>query len=215
MDNSTATLLFYLVVMAPSILLGFYFARTKRFRPYHRGIMTAVTVLNWVLILIIMVGSYSGSIAYATDPTTTDTSASLRYGILPTLHLITGGIAQLLATYLVLLMWTEDLKLERLLPFRIKNIKTPMRLTMGLWLTAILLGVAIYAIWRAPATVEAQDTAISTEQPAGDATQDPLSTEEATGDATEEPVATEEALGDSTEEAVSTEEAEASSTESP
>jgi uncharacterized membrane protein YozB (DUF420 family) len=190
MDKSTATLLFYLVVMTPSILLGFYFARTKRFRPYHRGIMTAVTLLNWVLIVIVMIGSYSGSISYGTSAEATG-DIPFRYAILPTLHLITGGIAQLLATYLVALMWTEDLKMERLLPFRIRNIKTPMRLTMGLWLVTILLGVGIYAVWRAPATAQAAELPAATEE----ATSEAVVATEAPALATQEaaPVTTEEA----------------------
>ena len=192
MDTSTATLLFYLVVMTPSILLGFYFVRTKRFRPHHRGIMTAVTLLNWVLIAIVMVGSYGGSISYGTSPEATG-DIPFRYAILPTLHLITGGIAQLLATYLVLLMWTEDLKMERLLPFRIRNIKTPMRLTMGLWLVSILLGVGIYAVWRAPATTQASELPAVIEEASASTEVAPAVIEEASASTEAAPAVSEEA----------------------
>jgi hypothetical protein len=63
---------------------------------------------------------------------------------LPTIHLITGGLAQLMATYLVIRMW-----FEKSLPdwFKIKNIKLAMRTTLLLWLTTAVLGILIYLTW--------------------------------------------------------------------
>lgn len=144
-NASQLTLLVYAFGLVPAMLLGFYFARSRRFSPHHKLVMTGVTVFNWVLIGWIMVGAYSRYVApYLVDMTKPAV-------LLPTLHLITGGMAQLLATYLVLLMWTENTRFARLLPYRIQRIKTPMRVTLVLWLVAVLLGFATYATWQAAA----------------------------------------------------------------
>lgn len=183
MSNSQLALLAYIFVLVPGMLIGFYFARTKRFSPHHKFVMTGVTVLNWVLILWLMLASYANYVA----PYLSNIGDTLI--LLPTLHMITGGVAQLLATYLVILMWTEKTPLEKIVPYRIKNIKTPMRLTLGLWLVTVLLGIAIYATWNAAASA-------SSDTPA------PAATEEASVEATEtatdgtQPSATEEANDD-------------------
>ncbi len=195
-EKPTLTLLAYIFVLMPGMLLGFYFARRKMFVPYHKLTMTAVTVVNWVLILLLMVTSYAQGVL----PNLPSRLVEPTY-LLPTLHLITGAIAQFTATYLVILMWTERTRFEKLLPYRIKNIKTPMRVTLALWLITIALGVAIFAVWYATPSAGNDAQAISTEEAV-----DPSSTEEAAPAATEEaaPNATEgsDAAEDATKEAV-------------
>lgn len=154
MSSSTLVLLAYIFVLAPGMLLGFYFARSKRFSPHHKWTMTSITVLNWVFIIALMLGSYTQFVLPAFSSLTSNI-----FVWLPTLHLITGALAQLLATYLVLLMWTERTPYERLVPFRIQRIKTPMRLTLALWLSTILLGIGIYLTWNAPSTNPADELA--------------------------------------------------------
>lgn len=193
---SDLTLLAYIVVLVPGILLGFFFARRKRFNS-HRAVMTIVTITNWVLIILLMSISYRDFVAPALSAGDTDIRT-----LLPLIHLITGGIAQLLATYLVILMWTEGGPMERAVLFRIKRIKTPMRLTLSLWLVTVLLGVGIYFTWYGgPPTVQAEGTApVATEESAAPAVTEEAIAEEATEaapDATEEaaqpaPDATEE-----------------------
>lgn len=167
-STPTLTLLAYVFVLLPGMLTGFYFARRRRFSPHHRGVMTAVTVINWVLILWLMVTSYASAVL----PNLPERLLQPTF-LLPTLHLITGAVAQLLATYLVILMWTEQTRFERMLPIRVRNIKRMMRLTLGLWVTTIGLGIAIYAVWYAapPASpilpVSTEEAAMLTTEEAG------------------------------------------------
>jgi uncharacterized membrane protein YozB (DUF420 family) len=185
MKPSVFTLLMYVFALVPGMLLGFYFARRKMFVPQHKYVMTTVTIVNWILILFLMVASYRTLV--------------LPYNILedarrivPTIHLITGGIAQLLATYLVILMWTERTRFEKILPYRIKKIKTPMRITLGLWLVTIALGVVIFAMWY-PTALSGGDAPVVTEEPAmtEETSAEPSSTESA--EASAEPSSTESA----------------------
>ena len=162
-----------LMLLAPAMLVGFYFARRKWFEPYHKMTMTTITLGNWVLIIALMIGSYSQGVL----PNLGANLSNPRY-LLPTLHLVTGALAQITATYLVIRMWFEDM-----LPgwFKVENIKRPMRFTLASWLVTVLLGVAIYVTWYVgqPASTP-QDT------PA--ATQEVIATEEAAQpEDTEEP----------------------------
>lgn len=142
MNSSTMTLITYIVVLVPLMLFGFYFARRKMFDPHHKLTMTLVVILNWVLIGVVMAGSYLDGVAPNIPENLGDGAI-----LLPTIHGIVGLTAQLMATYLALLMWTENTALEKLMPFRIKNIKTPMRLTLTLWLVTVALGFGLYAVW--------------------------------------------------------------------
>lgn len=173
MTAGTMTLIAYIVVLLPLMLLGFYFARRKMFDPHHKLTMTLVVILNWVLIAAVMAGSYASGVAPGLPDNLGEIGA-----LLPTIHGIVGLLAQLMATYLVLLMWTENTALERLVIVRIKNIKTPMRITLSLWFITVLLGFGLYAVWNGgsddadsapPATVteEVEDAA-----PAPDATEE-------------------------------------------
>jgi uncharacterized membrane protein YozB (DUF420 family) len=169
------TLLLYILLLAPAMIIGFIFARRKMFAPYHKFTMTGITIFNWILIIIIMVVSYRFM--------TTDTdglSLSTPVELLATLHLITGAAAQLLATYLVIMMWTERTSLEKLVPFRFKNIKRPMRLTLALWLTTVVLGIGIYLMWYVVPSGGGGDTPAVTEE-----APDAISTESANPAATE------------------------------
>ncbi|MEL6404980.1 MAG: hypothetical protein AAFR81_11485 [Chloroflexota bacterium] len=173
------TLVMYIVVLVPLMLLGFFFAYRKMFSA-HKMTMTLVLVLNWALIAGVMIGSYQ----FAVLP---DLPGNLSDGfaLIPTIHGIVGLVAQLMATYLVLLMWTENTPLENIVIYRIKNIKTPMRVTLSLWLITVVLGFGVYGVWYG-------GEADASDAPAPD------STEEVTLDSTEE--ATEPAV-DATEDA--------------
>ncbi|GAB5494061.1 MAG: hypothetical protein Phog2KO_42760 [Phototrophicaceae bacterium] len=142
MSSGLMTLIAYIVVLVPLMLLGFYFARRKMFDPHHKITMTLVVILNWILIGAVMAGSYINGVA----PNLPD-GLSEGATLIPTIHAIVGLTAQLMATYLALLMWTENTALEGLIPFRIKNIKTPMRVTLSLWLITVALGFGLYAVW--------------------------------------------------------------------
>ncbi len=200
------TLLAYVLILAPLMIIGYLFARGQKFDPHHKLVMTTVTLANWVLILLVMAVSYSQAVAPAVPDGLSEQSVWL-----PVLHLITGGIAQVLATYLLIRMW-----FEKQLPsaLKIKNIKLPMRITLSLWLITIMLGVALYFTWYSPSTASADaPPPVATEEAPGDADESglivPVSTEEADSD---EPVSTEEADSDE-DEPVSTEEADSDADE--
>lgn len=164
------TLLAYVLLIVPGLLVGFFFARRKRFEPHHKLTMTTITLVNWVIILFVMVVSYTRNVA----PQIPAGLSQAAY-LLPTLHLITGALAQILATYLVILMWYEKALFGWL---RTQKIKTPMRITLTLWLITAALGVIIYFTWyvaspTSPTVPEA--TTEATEVPA------PVTTPEASG----------------------------------
>jgi uncharacterized membrane protein YozB (DUF420 family) len=190
MSNSQITLLIYVVVLLPLMLLGFYFARRKMFNQ-HKLTMTTIFIANWVLIAWVMSPSYRDAVS---APNADFSSIFL---LLPTIHMGLGAIAQLVATYLVILMWTERTPLEKLVPFRIKNIKTPMRITLSIWILTVLLGLGIYATWHGfdnffspapaesteeaptPESTEAAEQAQETEEsPAPESTEDAEEAEE-------------------------------------
>jgi uncharacterized membrane protein YozB (DUF420 family) len=184
--SANITLVLYLVVLVPLMLLGFYFARRKMFFPHHKMVMTGVVILNWILIFAVMAGSFRSGVM----PGLPGSLSDIRI-LLPTIHLLTGAIAQLSATYLVILMWTERTPYEKLVPFRIKKIKTPMRVTLSLWLITVLLGFGIYGTWYGGSS-------------AAEGSTEPVATEEATAES--QGVATEAAVEpQSTEDTVATE----------
>jgi uncharacterized membrane protein YozB (DUF420 family) len=195
------TLLAYVLLIVPGMIAGFVFARRRMFEPQHKYTMTGIVIFNWVLILWLMVFSYRDGVA----PGVPDALGDVRVW-LPTVHLGIGALAQLMATYLVLRMWFENVLPPALM---VKNIKLYMRMTLAGWLIAALLGIGIYATWYVVPTVAGGEVPppASTEEVAP-----PETTEEAAAqpEATDEPAAVE-----STEEAVSepevTEEAEAQS----
>jgi uncharacterized membrane protein YozB (DUF420 family) len=193
------TLLIYILLLAPAMIIGFIFARRKMFAPYHKFTMTGITIFNWILIIIIMAVSYSRYVA----PSLPGYLSDVR-GAVATLHLLTGLIAQLLATYLVIMMWTERTPLEKAVPFRFKNIKRPMRLTLALWLTTVVLGIGIYLTWYVAAPGGDTGTPIATEEaPNAISTEaaDPAATEQVSGGSNDTyPASTEAADPASTEE---------------
>jgi uncharacterized membrane protein YozB (DUF420 family) len=132
------TLLAYVALLL-LMVAGFIFARRRRYSPHHKLTMTFITLVNWALILFVMAVSY-GSFVRPQLPA----GLAQPWVLLPTLHLVTGALAQIIATYLLFRMWFEAelpgwLKVRRIRPY--------MRLTLGLWLATVLLGFGIYAVW--------------------------------------------------------------------
>ena len=191
MSSSLITLLAYLFILVPLMLLGYYFARRKMFNPHHKLVMTSVVILNWIFIGVVMIGRYVNDVA----PQLPENIGQIGI-LLPTIHLVTGAIAQLLGTYLIVLMWTENTPLAWMAIVPTRNIKPLMRTTLALWLVTVLLGFGIYAVWNSP-TAAAGDGTPPEATEAVDA--QAVTTEEASNpEATEgvpDPDATEEADG--------------------
>lgn len=133
------TLIAYLLLLVPGMVIGFFFARRKWFEPHHKLTMTTLTLINWGLIAFVMIVSYSRTVA----PQLPAGLSQLDL-LLPTIHLITGLSAQCLASYLVIRMWFENSLPDAL---KVSNIKRYMRLTLALWLITVVLGVTTYVVW--------------------------------------------------------------------
>lgn len=137
---SDVSLLLYIVLLVPLMLIGWTFARRHLFVPHHKYVMTSITLINWIIIAYLMATTYFKTDGYGVAPYIPARLNEPPY-LLPTLHLITGGAAQLIATILVIRMW-----FEKSLPaaLRFEPIKPWMRLTLALWLVTAALGVGIY-----------------------------------------------------------------------
>lgn len=145
------TLILYILLIAPAMLIGFWLARRGRHRPAHRNLMIAVTAINWVLIIFLMLVAYRFDVVgnFPNQPT------ALRY-LLPVLHALLGLPAQLLATYIVIRMLIEDVRvaqgkrrgepITQLRRYWFKQAKPAMQITLGLWLATTALGVITYLV---------------------------------------------------------------------
>ncbi len=136
---SDLSLLAFIFLLVPLMLIGFRYARRNMFAPHHKFVMTTVTVANWGIILYLMAVSYSAGVA----PGIPD-KLNQPFYLLPSFHLLTGLTAQLIATVSVIRMWFEY-RLPTWL--RYEPIKPQMRLTLALWLITALLGIATYLNW--------------------------------------------------------------------
>ncbi len=197
------SLLAYILLIVPAMLLGFRFARRNLHRPHHKYAMIAVTLVNWGLIGFLMLPTYGGDIAQniLTQP------GNSRY-LLPTIHGVLGLAGQGLATFVVVRMLVEDWQVgqarkrgeRNLRKYWFRQAKVTMWLTLGLWLATSVLGVGTYLVRYEVIPVGATGGAappLATEEAPPAATEDvgPAPTQ-ASGAAEQAPLATEEAEPD-------------------
>jgi uncharacterized membrane protein YozB (DUF420 family) len=116
--------------------LGVVLARRGHYKA-HQYTQTTMVLFNLVLVLSIMVGSFSRHVVPGLPG-----NLSTLYGIIPTIHASVGALAVGCGVYLLL-------RMNQLLPkgLRIKGWKNLMRLTFGLYWTVGLLGLAVYYVW--------------------------------------------------------------------
>jgi uncharacterized membrane protein YozB (DUF420 family) len=146
---SDLSLLAYVLLIIPAILVGFVFARRKLFRPYHKWTMRGITVFNWVLILFLMQVKYREGVVPGIPQFIGQPAI-----FLPTIHLLFGAVAQILATYNIYRMYREDSQVkaakargekgQALSKYYFTNAKTFMRVTLTLWLITALFGIITY-----------------------------------------------------------------------
>lgn len=181
------TLVAYVLLLLPGMLIGFFYARRQMFVPHHRAVMTVIVLVNWAIIGYLMINSYSQAVAPSVPGKLGEPAV-----LFPSVHLLFGAAAQILATILLIRMWFE----YRLPAWaRFEPIKRYMRLTLSLWIITVALGVVTYVTWYgAPFVGKAQDTnviaPVATEDAAPVATEDAAPA--ATEDASPAPAATEE-----------------------
>jgi uncharacterized membrane protein YozB (DUF420 family) len=190
------TLLGYIFLLIPAMLIGFSYARRGKHRPNHRNIMMSITVINWILIIFLMIVAYRFDVAenIAASPT------NPRY-LLPTIHGMLGLIAQLLATYVIYRMLREDYLVSRAMKrgepnqarFWFRQAKPFMRVVLLLWLATALIGIFNYLfrydVLRLPSATSQIAAPAATEAAA------PVSTEEVgtPSETVEAPISTDEA----------------------
>ena len=141
------TLLAYVLLILPGMILGFIFARQGYHRPRHKWLMIGITIANWLLIIFLMMATFLFDVApnVAAQPT------NPRYNI-PSVHALFGLPAQLLATFLVVRMLLEDYQVGRakqrgekdLSKYWFRAAKPVMRLTLLLWILTASLGIVTY-----------------------------------------------------------------------
>src|SRR4051812_32995939 len=109
---SDISLLAYIFLLVPSMLIGFRYARRQNFA-MHQLVMTAIVLVNWILIAYLMVVSYLGGVA----PKLPEGLNQPVY-LIPSVHLVFGLSAQIIGTILAAQMW-----LGPVMPFRLEPIK--------------------------------------------------------------------------------------------
>ena len=143
------TLFGYIFLIVPAMIIGLIFARRGMHRPQHKYTMIAITTINWILIILLMLVAYDFDIA----DNISDQPGNSRY-LIPTIHGLLGLPAQLLATYIIIRMLLEDNRVAAakkrgetdLEKYWFKNAKWMMRLTLGLWFATATLGIVTYLV---------------------------------------------------------------------
>jgi uncharacterized membrane protein YozB (DUF420 family) len=199
------TLLAYILLIVPGMIVGYIFARRGQHRPQHRNVMIGITVINWALIVFLMIVAYRFDVA----ENLSKQPVNPRY-IVPTIHGILGLIAQLLATYVIYRMWREDSRVaaakkrgekgKQLSKYWFTSAKPFMWVTLILWLVTSVLGIGNYviryevlAVGGGGAAPVATEEPIATDEPDVASTPDVVVTDEPLVTETVAPAATEEA----------------------
>lgn len=148
---SDLSLLAYILLIVPGMIIGAIFARRGMHRPQHKWMMVAITAVNWLLILFLMIGAYTFDVA----ENVVQQPGNMRY-LIPTVHALFGLPAQLLATYIVFQMLREDMQVaiarrhgaseQEVQQYWFKSAKPLMRLTLVLWLITAGFGILTYLI---------------------------------------------------------------------
>ena len=128
------------VGMGLALLGGAVLARRKKFRP-HAWCQSAVVLLNFVIILLVMVPSFH----FHVSPKIPAKLGKSFYS-LATAHAVLGGITEITALYILLSAGTNILPQQ----FRLTNYKQWMRSVLGLWWLVLVLGLATYIRWYLP-----------------------------------------------------------------
>jgi uncharacterized membrane protein YozB (DUF420 family) len=142
-------LIVYILLIVPGMLIGTIFARRRLHRPHHKYTMTAITVINWVFILFLMLAAFTFDITGNIG----QQAGNARY-LLPAVHAVLGLPAQLLATYVIIRMFQEDAQVAaarkrgetEISKYWFKRARGTMRLTLALWLATAVIGIGNYMV---------------------------------------------------------------------
>ncbi|MBN1179323.1 MAG: hypothetical protein JXD18_08935 [Anaerolineae bacterium] len=104
----------------------------KRDFPSHCRVMAVATFVNWLPVLVVMIPAWLGVLGVG--------RMDVPHTFAPAAHGVVGLLTQLLMTYTVVRMnWLKKLPPRRTFWL--------MRVTLAMWLMAVVGGTAIYVLW--------------------------------------------------------------------
>jgi uncharacterized membrane protein YozB (DUF420 family) len=127
------------VAMGIALILGAFLARKKCFVA-HGICQTVVLALNLVLICLWMLPSFLSRVLPRLPK-----RLGKRFYAVATIHGVLGVLAEVLGLYIVLVAGTKILPES----WRIKRWKLWMRIELGVWWTALMMGAVTYWLWYA------------------------------------------------------------------
>lgn len=137
----TASLIIQLVVFI-MLLLGYAYKRRLKFRR-HGTIMAGAVFLHLITIIVIMIPSF----ALAVVPEYIIPKPLMMISLVGLIHGVTGILAIALGLYLVA-AWRFQADVKGCI-----RRKPTMRITLVLWLIALVLGIVLYALFYVPMLV--------------------------------------------------------------
>ncbi len=135
---ATATLAVQIVVFV-LLILGYQFKRQLQYRK-HGAAMASAVIVHAVSIFVVMIPSFSSIVS----PTVVLPEPQQLIYAASAIHAVTGVLAFLLGLWLVV-AWRFGSNVERCL-----RRKKVMLITLALWLTALILGIVLYAVFYVP-----------------------------------------------------------------
>ncbi|MGH6835182.1 MAG: hypothetical protein ACREC9_06460 [Methylocella sp.] len=126
--------------MGVALLIGAVLARMRWFRP-HAWCQSAIVLLNFVVIVLIMVPSFHAHVSPKIP-----VKLGKAYYALATAHGALGSVTEMAGLYIVLSAGTNVLPQK----FRLTRYKPWMRGVVVLWWLVVLLGLATYVRWYVP-----------------------------------------------------------------
>jgi uncharacterized membrane protein YozB (DUF420 family) len=128
------------ISMGVALLVGAWLARKKHFQ-LHGWCQSVVVLLNFIVITMMMIPSFSMSVLPRIPA-----KLSRSYYSLATVHAALGGATEIAGLYILLATGTGVLPEK----FRITKYKVWMRSVLALWWVVLLLGIATYTRWYIP-----------------------------------------------------------------
>jgi uncharacterized membrane protein YozB (DUF420 family) len=132
--------LLFELAMGVALLMGWFLARTGRYRS-HALCQSSVVLLNFAAVALVMTPSFR----VAVTPAIPDNFGNAYYWI-ATAHAAVGTLAEIGGLYVLVAAGTK------LLPRRLRltRYKLWMRITLAIWWLVLLLGIATYVQWYMP-----------------------------------------------------------------
>jgi uncharacterized membrane protein YozB (DUF420 family) len=125
------------ITMGIALLAGALLARSKRYSA-HGACMTAVLLLNLVMIALVMWPSFH-ELVLPKIPA----RLARRYYAVATVHGVLGAATELFGLYILLVAGTEALPQR----WRFQRWKLWMRIELASWWVVLLSGIGTYFLW--------------------------------------------------------------------